>query len=104
MMRRRRDRRKDKEPFIRGRDFIATMAALASAGFGVVAALAWNSAVQALVREIFPAGKGAGGRIASQFVYALIVTAFAVLVVSWLGRAVERMGGVARLGRETELP
>jgi len=86
-----------KERFIRGRDFVVTMAALASAGFGVVAALAWNSAVQALVLKVFPRTKGDAGRIVSLFVYALVVTAFAVIVVSSLARAVERLGGEKKL-------
>lgn len=87
----------ENRPFIRGRDFVVTMASLASAGFGVIAALAWNEAVRALVDEVFPQAEGAGGRIVSLFVYAAVVSAFAVLVVNSLARAVERLGGEKKL-------
>jgi len=36
--------------------YLQTMIALASAAFGVVAALAWNSAITALVKQIFGSG------------------------------------------------
>lgn len=86
-----------RRPLIRGRDFVATMASLASAGFGVIAALAWNEAVKALVTRLFPASEGSGGKIVSLFVYAVVVSAFAVFVVSSLARAVERLGGEKKL-------
>lgn len=47
------------------------------AGFGLVAALAWNEAVQALVQELFSLSRS--GLIA-KFIYAFIVTTiFAIL-------------------------
>jgi hypothetical protein len=62
------------------------MIALASAAFGVVAALAWNSAITALVKQIF----GTGGQIVSLFVYAILVTVLAVIVMVNLGKLAER--------------
>ncbi len=66
--------------------YLQTMIALASAAFGVVAALAWNSAITALVKQIF----GSGGQIISLFVYAIIITIIAVIVMVNLGKLAER--------------
>ena len=66
--------------------YIQTMIALASAAFGVVAALAWNSTINALVKQIF----GTGGQIVSLFIYAILVTILAVIVMVQLGKIAER--------------
>ena len=66
--------------------YIQTMISLASAAFGVVAALAWNGAITALVKQIF----GTGGQIVSLFVYAVLITIIAVIVMVWLARLAER--------------
>jgi uncharacterized protein DUF5654 len=66
--------------------YLQTMIALASAAFGVVAALAWNSAITALVKQIF----GTGGQIVSLFIYAILVTVLAVVVMVNLGQLAAR--------------
>ena len=66
--------------------YLQTMISLASAAFGVVAALAWNSAITALVKQIF----GEGGQIISLFLYAIIITVIAVIVMVNLGKVAER--------------
>ena len=66
--------------------YLQTMISLASAAFGVVAALAWNSAITALVKEIF----GTGAQIISLFIYAIIITIIAVIVMVNLGKVAER--------------
>jgi len=66
--------------------YLQTMISLASAAFGVVAALAWNGAITALVTQIF----GTGGQIVSLFFYAIIITIIAVIVMVNLGRMAER--------------
>ena len=66
--------------------YLQTMISLASAAFGVVAALAWNSAITALVKEVF----GTGGQIISLFLYAIIITVIAVIVMVNLGKVAER--------------
>lgn len=66
--------------------YLQTMISLASAAFGVVAALAWNSAITALVKQIF----GTGGQIISLFVYAILITVIAVIVMVNLGKLAER--------------
>jgi hypothetical protein len=60
--------------------YLQTMIALASAAFGVVAALAWNGAITALFKQIF----GASAEIVGLFIYAVIVTIIAVIVMVWL--------------------
>jgi amino acid permease len=66
--------------------YLQTMISLASAAFGVVAALAWNSAITALVKQIF----GTGGQIVSLFLYAILITIVAVIVMVNLGQLAER--------------
>jgi hypothetical protein len=66
--------------------YLQTMISLASAAFGVVAALAWNSAITALVKQLF----GTGAQIISLFVYAIIITVIAVIVMVNLGKVAER--------------
>ena len=66
--------------------YLQTMISLASAAFGVVAALAWNSAITALVKQLF----GAGGEIVSLFLYAIVITVIAVIVMVNLAQLAER--------------
>jgi len=66
--------------------YLQTMISLASAAFGVVAALAWNGAITALVKQIF----GEGGQIVSLFLYAIVITVIAVIVMVNLGKVAER--------------
>jgi hypothetical protein len=68
--------------------YLQTMISLASAAFGVVAALAWNGAITALVKQIF----GTGAQIVSLFVYAIIITIIAVIVMVNLGQLAARTG------------
>jgi len=66
--------------------YLQTMISLASAAFGVAAALAWNSAITALVKQIF----GAGGEIVTLFLYAILITVIAVIVMVNLAQLAER--------------
>ena len=56
------------------------MVTLSTAGFGLVAALAWNEAIQAFVKEYIDRYISVGSGIISRFIYAIIITAIAVLV------------------------
>jgi ABC-type Mn2+/Zn2+ transport system permease subunit len=69
------------------REVVATMISLASAGFGVVAALAWNEAIGALFKQLF----GDIGTIAALFIYALAITVAGVVVIVILGRLAARL-------------
>ena len=67
-------------------EFLKTMIQLATAGFGLVAALAWNDAIQSLIGSFFPDRSG----VQSKFIYAIIVTALAVAITYLLGKAASR--------------
>jgi uncharacterized membrane protein YjjP (DUF1212 family) len=69
------------------KEVLATMISLASAAFGVVAALAWNTAVSALVARV---AKG-NARISILFVYAFFITLVGVVVIVILGRLAARL-------------
>lgn len=79
------------------RAFVQTMIALASASFGLVAALAWNEAIKATLAKL-----GLGDNLAGLYTYAILATVTAVLVLSWLGRLAGRIGGDAAFQREAE--
>lgn len=74
------------------RVFIQTMIALASASLGLVAALAWNEAIQASLAML-----GIGDDLAGLYTYAVLATVIAVVVLVWLGRMAARVGGDAAL-------
>lgn len=53
------------------------------AGFGLVAGLAWNDAITALIKQLIP---GDSASLFAKFLYALIITLAVVLVSRWLMR------------------
>lgn len=55
---------------------------LISSAFALVAALAWNEAIKALIERYVPTGSG----LYSRFAYAIIVTAVVVIVSTRLSR------------------
>jgi polyferredoxin len=59
-----------------GKEMRKTMIALILGGFGLVAALAWNDAIQSVFNAFFTKGGGLIGK----FIYASIVTIIVVLV------------------------
>jgi hypothetical protein len=66
--------------------YLATMISLATAAFGVVAALAWNAFITELVKQYLPAQAGLIGLL----IYAVVITLIAVVVITWLGRLAQR--------------
>lgn len=72
-------------------EVITQMLTLATSGFGLVAALAWNSLIQEIVnnyiKKILPNGSG----ITSLLIYAVIVTILAVTVTMNLAKVKERL-------------
>ena len=68
-------------------------AELITVALGLVAALAWNTAIQNLFTVIF--GK-AGSALIGQFIYAIIITLVVIFATIAVGRAAER----ARLAEE----
>ena len=69
--------------------YLGTMIALATAAFGLIAALAWNTAITDFFKLYFPGGKG----LLSEFLYAIIITIIAVLVVQNLAKVADRQAG-----------
>ena len=78
--------------------FFQTMITLASASLGLVAALAWNEAIKAIIKEVLQTGDSLTGLLT----YAILATVIAVLVVMLLARAASRVGGAAAIAREAE--
>ncbi len=79
------------------RAMIQTMISLASASLGLVAALAWNEAIKALLAMM-----DLGDSLAGLFTYAIVATVIAVVVLVWLGKLASRIGGEATFEREAE--
>jgi uncharacterized membrane protein len=67
------------------------MVTLATSGFGLVAALAWNSVIQEFVNSYVKKWLPGGGGIISLLIYALIVTILAVIVTYNLSKALKRL-------------
>lgn len=71
-------------------ELIKQMLTLATSGFGLVAALAWNSLIQefvnSYVKKFLPNGSG----IISLLIYALVVTVLAVFITYQLSRISEK--------------
>lgn len=59
------------------------LATLILGGFGLVAALAWNEAIQSLFSEIFGSDRQS---LFAKFLYAFIVTFSVVLISFWISR------------------
>jgi Zn-dependent protease with chaperone function len=70
---------------------VKQMLQLATAGFGLVAALAWNELIKAFIEDFIKPRVSVGSGIASLAIYALIVTVLAVLVTLQLSRLAEKM-------------
>lgn len=69
---------------------------LVTAALSLVAALAWNDAIQSLFREIF----GEAASIYAKFFYAVIVTVLSVLLVTRLSRLSEKINARRKNGAE----
>lgn len=71
-------------------ELIRQMLTLATAGFGLVAALAWNSLIQEIVntyiKPYFP-----NGSLISLLIYAILITCIAVLVTYQLSKILQRV-------------
>jgi membrane protein YdbS with pleckstrin-like domain len=70
-------------------EVIEKIAALLTAAFGLVAALAWNGAIQALFKQVF----GNADELGAMLVYAIIVTIIAVIVTIWIARMASKAKG-----------
>ncbi len=72
-------------------ELVGRMVTLATSGFGLVAALAWNSVVQEFVnnylKKFLPSGTG----VISLLIYAIIITILAVVVTYQLSKLQRRI-------------
>ncbi len=74
------------------RELMEQLVTLSTSGFGLVAALAWNEAIQSFVKDyvqkFYPNQSG----VISKLIYAVIITAFAVFVTYQLSRLASKWG------------
>jgi hypothetical protein len=64
------------------KEVINKISTLVISAFGLVAALAWNGAIQSIFKEIFGSPDG----IWSMLTYAIVVTIIAVIITVWLAK------------------
>lgn len=69
------------------REFLATVISLMTTAFGVVAALAWNTALSTALSRL-----NRNAELIGLFVYAVLITAIAVVTIVFLGRLAGRIG------------
>lgn len=73
------------------KEALKQLVTLSTSAFGLVAALAWNSTIQQIVKEfIEPRIPGSG--ILSQLIYALLITFLAVFITLQLSRLAQKWG------------
>ena len=80
------------------RVFVQTMITLASASLGLVAALAWNEAIKAVLKQVLGNAESVGGLMT----YAVLATVLAIVVLSLLARLASRVGGEVVIKREAD--
>ena len=68
-------------------EIVEKLSTLMAAGFGLVAALAWNDAIQTLFKTIFPTASN----VVAKFVYAGLITALVVIVTTRLARLADKL-------------
>ena len=67
------------------------MVTLSTSGFGLVAALAWNSVIQDLVNNYIRPYLKAGSSTVSLFIYAILITILAVTVTYNLTKLTDKV-------------
>ncbi len=72
-------------------EVVTQMLTLATSGFGLVAALAWNSLIQEIVNNYVKRFLPAGSGVTSLFIYAGVVTVLAVFVTLQLAKIKEHL-------------
>jgi len=66
--------------------YLGTMIALATAAFGLIAALAWNKFITDLIALFLKPGSG----VWAELVYAVVITIVAIAVINNLGKLADR--------------
>lgn len=70
---------------------IKQLVTLSTAGFGLVAALAWNDAIQSFVNTYIDRFLQTGTGVFSRFLYAFLITALAVYVTYQLSKLAQKV-------------
>ncbi len=68
-------------------EILQKISELATAGFGLVAALAWNDAIQSLFKKVF----GTQSEVWAKFAYAVIITGLVVIITMRLGNLINKI-------------
>jgi len=69
------------------KEIVEKLSLLITSAFGLVAALAWNSTIQTIFKEIFGTAEG----VAPMLIYAIVVTIIAVAATAWIGKVSEKL-------------
>jgi len=81
------------------KEVLDKLTALITAAFGLVAALAWNEAIQAVFKEVF----GKAGTIWAMIMYAILVTVIAVWATMKIASINEKADKISeKLGKEVK--
>lgn len=67
-------------------EVIKQLSILITGAFGLVAALAWNTAIQTIFKNYF----GEHNSVPAMILYAVIVTIIAVIATIWIGKLSQR--------------
>jgi len=78
------------------RTILTQMIILTTSGFGLVAALAWNNVIQEFVNTVIKPYLPQGYGLISLFLYAIIITIFAVTITYQLTTIVEKMENTSK--------
>ena len=70
---------------------VKQMVTLSTSGFGLVAALAWNSVIQEFVNSYVKKWLPSGSGLISLLIYAIIITLLAVTITLQLSRLAEKL-------------
>jgi hypothetical protein len=84
------DNKKQKEKHLHI-EIMRQMLTLATSGFGLVAALAWNSVIQEFVNDYIKKFLPNGSGIWSLLIYALVITFLAVFITYQLSKILNRL-------------
>ncbi|MDP1689938.1 MAG: DUF5654 family protein [bacterium] len=69
------------------KEIVEKLSILITSAFGLVAALAWNSAIQQIFKTFF----GEASSITAMIVYATVITVIAVVATIWIGKVSEKL-------------
>jgi uncharacterized membrane protein YidH (DUF202 family) len=68
------------------KELVEKIEVLVTGAFGLVAALAWNEAIQNIFKHIF----GQASSIPAMLSYAIVVTIIAVIATVWINRVAQK--------------